>query len=127
MKVELKILVIDDDAMNRKLFRFLLQKEGYEIFEAEDGVAGTRLAREILPHLVLMDIQMPLMDGLAALKALQADEATRSIPVIGVTAYAMKGDRERLLRAGFVDYISKPIDKDSFMRSVKTILERYHE
>jgi len=73
-----------------------------------------------------MDIQMPLMDGLAALKVLRADEATRSIPVIAITSYAMKGDRERLLRSGFVDYISKPVDKDAFMRSVKTTLERYH-
>ncbi|MCK9420947.1 MAG: response regulator [Nitrospirae bacterium] len=126
MKVERKILVVDDDTMNRKLFRFLLQEEGYEVLEAEDGAAGSRLAREVLPHLVLMDIQMPLMDGLAAMKVLQADEATRSIPVIAITSYAMKGDRERLLKSGFVDYISKPIDKDAFMRSVKTTLERYH-
>ncbi len=126
MKMERKILVIDDDTMNRKLFRVLLQKEGYEVFEAGDGAAGTGLAREVLPHLVLMDIQMPLMDGLAALKALRADEATRSIPVIAITSCAMKGDRERLMADGFADYMSKPIDKDAFMRSVKTTLEIYY-
>lgn len=121
-----KILIIDDNAMNRKLFGFLLKTAGYEVFEAEDGRQGVALATEIIPGLILMDIQMPDMDGITALKAIREQEPLRSIPVIAITSYAMKGDRERFLSEGFVDYISKPIDSDTFLISIKTTVERYH-
>ncbi len=121
-----KVLIIDDNALNRKLFGFLLKKAGYDVFEAEDGKQGVERAKEIIPDLILMDIQMPDMDGIAALKAIREAEAAGKIPVIAVTSYAMKGDRERFLSEGFVDYISKPIDNDAFLGSVKTTLERYH-
>jgi CheY-like chemotaxis protein len=121
-----KILVIDDNAMNRKLFGFLLKNAGYEVFDAEDGRQGVALAAKIIPALILMDIQMPGMDGIAALKAIREQEPLRNIPVIAITSYAMKGDRERLLSEGFVDYISKPIDNDVFLASIKNTLERYY-
>ena len=119
-----KILIIDDNAMNRKLFGFLLKKAGYEVLEAEDGKQGIELAKKVIPGLILMDIQMPGMDGMTALKAIREIEATGEIPVIALTSYAMKGDRERFLSEGFVDYISKPIDNEGFLTSIKYTLER---
>jgi len=119
-----KILIIDDNAMNRKLFCFLLKKAGHELFEAEDGKQGVERAKTVIPTLILMDIQLPDMDGVAALRALREYEATGHIPVIAITSYAMKGDRERFLSEGFVDYISKPIDNEVFLASVKTTLDR---
>lgn len=121
-----KVLIIDDNIMNRKLFSFLLKKAGYEVFEAEDGRQGVELAKKVTPSLVLMDIQMPDMDGITALKAIRKIEVSREIPVIAITSYAMKGDRELFLSEGFIDYISKPIDNETFLISVKTTLERYH-
>jgi len=121
-----KILVIDDNAMNRKLFDALLKHAGYEVYEAEDGKQGVELAKTVIPTLILMDIQMPGMDGISALKALREHEATAGIPMIAITSFAMKGDRERFLSEGFIDYISKPIDYKDFLASVKTTLERYH-
>jgi len=117
-----KILVIDDNKMNRQLFGFLLNKLGYDVHEAEDGDSGFELAKQVIPSLILMDIQMPGRDGSEALKALREIEATRKIPVIAITSYAMKGDRERFLAEGFIDYISKPIDNRSFISSVKAAL-----
>ena len=118
-----KILIIDDNAMNRKLFGFLLRKAGYEVLEAEDGKQGVEQAKEVIPDLILMDIQMPGgMDGIAALKAIRTIEAISEIPVIAVTSYTMKGDRESFLSEGFVDYISKPIDSEAFLASIKNIL-----
>ena len=117
------ILVIDDCAINRKLFGFLLKKAGYEVMEAEDGRQGIELAQAVIPRLILMDIQMPNMDGSAALKALLVIEATREIPVIAITSHAMQGDRERLLAEGFADYLSKPIDSTGFLTTINNILE----
>ncbi|TAN41003.1 MAG: response regulator [Nitrospirae bacterium] len=121
-----RILIVEDNAMNMKLFRFLLVTAGFEVIEADDGESGMELAKMYIPDLVLMDIQMPKMDGLTALQNLRADGSTRRIPVIATTSYAMKGDRERFLTEGFTDYISKPIDNDEFLKTVKTTLERYH-
>ncbi len=118
------ILVIDDCAINRKLFDFLLKKVGYEVREAEDGRQGIELAKHVIPRLILMDIQMPDMDGITTLKAIQAIEATREIPVIAITSHAMQGDRERFLAAGFVDYLSKPIDSAGFLTNIQNIIGR---
>ncbi len=122
-----KILIIDDNKMNRKLFRFLLEKAGYEVFDAGDGEAGVRLAVDIIPHLVILDVKMPGgMDGIAVLKALRENNSTSAVPVIVATSNSMKGDRERFLAEGFVDYIAKPIDNALFLSSVKITLERYY-
>lgn len=117
-----KILIVDDNEMNRKLFRSLLQKNGFETIEAEDGATGLQMAKEHLPSLILMDIQMPVMDGLTAMKAIRAEPETSSIPVIALTSYAMKKDKERFLAEGFDAYISKPIDKNAFISAVSKML-----
>ena len=115
----MKILIVDDDAKIRKLLRVVLQSSGYETIEAENGERGIKLAKENIPNLILMDIQMPVMDGISALKIIRLDESTKSIPVIAQTSYAMKGDREKFLAEGFDSYISKPIDVKEFIEIIK--------
>lgn len=114
------ILIVEDNPMNLKLIRDVLQIEGYETLEAETGEAGVELARERHPALILMDVNLPQMDGSEAMKILKADASTRQIPIIAVTSSAMKGDRERLLAAGFDGYISKPIDIKKLHRVVES-------
>jgi CheY-like chemotaxis protein len=127
MNRTITILVIDDNERNIKLFTLLLGSSGYEILTARNGEDGVERAKERLPDLILMDVQMPAMDGITALGLLQADERTKNIPVVAVTSYAMKGDRERLLAFGFVDYISKPIRAKDFLSAVKATVERRYE
>lgn len=120
------VLIADDDAKNRKLFKVALRNSDCETIEAENGEQCVKLAKEKLPDLILMDIQMPVMDGITALKLLASDPATSKIPVIAVTSYAMKGDRERFINEGFNDYISKPIDIKEFLKTVdKAMGEKY--
>ncbi len=119
-----KILLVDDNELNRKLLRVILEFNGYEVVEASNGKEGIKLAKEQLPALVLMDVQMPVMDGIAALQAILADDKTSHIPVAAITSYAMKGDRERLLEKGFIDYIAKPIDKNDVLQRVKSLLKQ---
>ncbi len=115
-----KILIIEDNPMNRDLFRVVLEYHGYDIIEAENGEEGIKMAVEQMPDLILMDLQMPLMDGFAALKALKEMPETKNIRVIAVTSFAMTGDREKVMQAGFDDYISKPIDT----KALPLIVER---
>ena len=103
------ILIVEDNPKNLKLFRDVLQFKGYQTVEAESAEAGIALARERQPALILMDIQMPQMDGREAMTVLKADERTRQIPIIAVTSLAMKGDREELLASGFDGYLAKPV------------------
>jgi two-component system cell cycle response regulator DivK len=103
------ILVVEDNAANMKLAVFLLQNAGYTVLSATDAEAGLTLARNERPNLILMDIQLPGMDGLAATALLKLDAATHAIPVIALTALAMKGDEERILAAGCVGYLAKPM------------------
>ena len=105
-----KILVIEDNDKNRKLIRDVLRYHSYEIIEAENGEEGFKRAKEHLPDLILLDIQMPVMNGLDTIKALKVSPETKHIKVIALTSFAMVGDRERMLKAGFDDYIQKPID-----------------
>lgn len=114
------ILIVEDNPINLKLIRDVLQIKGYETLEAETGEAGVELARERHPALILMDVNLPQMDGRGAMKILKADASTREIPIIAVTSFAMKGDRERLLAAGFDEYISKPIDIQELPRMVES-------
>lgn len=104
------ILIVEDNLKNLKLIRDVLQFHGYTTVEAETGEAGLELAREQQPALILMDVQLPGMDGREAMQRLKADERTRQTPVVALTAFAMKGDRERLLAEGFDGYIAKPIN-----------------
>ncbi len=105
-----KILIVEDNERNRVLLRDLLRHHGYAILESGDGGTAVRLAREHLPDLILMDIQLPVMDGISALKALKEDAATQGIKIIALTAFTMKGDRERMLEEGFDEFLPKPVD-----------------
>lgn len=113
-----RILVIEDNPANRSLVVFLLESVGHEVLQAADGESGIAVAREALPDLVLMDIQLPRMDGLEATGRLKADAATAAIPVCALTALAMKGDEERIRAAGCDGYIAKPIRYREFLATV---------
>jgi two-component system cell cycle response regulator DivK len=117
-----KILVVEDNPANARLAEFLLRKAGHEVLAAEEAATGIALAREKQPDLVLMDIQLPGMDGLEATRQLKADPATSKIPVLALTALAMKGDAERILAAGCNGYLAKPYGHDQFLKAVQAAL-----
>jgi two-component system cell cycle response regulator DivK len=114
-----QILVVEDNEKNMKLFRDVLQAKGYRTLEATTGARAVELTTEHEPDLVLMDVQLPDIDGLEALGRLRAEERTASIPVLAVTAQAMHGDRERFLAAGFDGYLSKPVNILDLVATVK--------
>jgi len=118
------VLIVEDNERNRKLLRDVLQVQGYRTLDAETAEDGIRLAQQSRPGLVLMDIQLPGMDGVAALGALRADPRTRDIPVIAVTASVMPPDRGRIMAAGFDGYLAKPIDVKAFLEAVRETLGR---
>jgi two-component system cell cycle response regulator DivK len=118
------ILIVEDNERNRKLVRDVLQVKGYQTVESETAEEGIRLAREHHPALVLMDIQLPGMDGMAALGHLRADPQTRAIPVMAVTASAMTHNRQQIMAAGFDAYQSKPINVKGFLEAVRELLDR---
>jgi len=117
------VLIVEDNEKNRKLERDLLQFKGYATLEADNAEDGIRMANERLPDLILMDVQLPGMDGIDALGRLRSNPATRDIPVIAVTASAMKQDRERIMQAGFDDYQRKPLDIRDFVELVRHRIE----
>ena len=112
------ILVVEDEPKNLKLVCDLLQACGYTTIEAIDGEQGVELAKVKKPDLILMDIQMPVMDGLEATRILKADTNTKDIPVLALTSYAMKGDEERILEAGCNGYLAKPFDIQELLKEV---------
>ena len=114
-----QILVVEDNEKNLKLLRDVLQATGYRTLEASTGGQALMLATEHRPALVLMDIRLPDMDGVEALGRLRMDERTAAIPVLAVTAQAMRGDRERFMAAGFDGYLSKPVDVDELLEIVR--------
>ena len=118
------ILIIEDNALNRKLVRDVLQAKGYRTLETETAEEGVRLAREHQPALVLMDIQLPGMNGIEALGQLRADPVTQAIPVIAVTASAMTQNRQQIMAAGFDGYQPKPINVAAFLEAVRQTIER---
>ncbi len=113
-----RILLVEDNAVNRDLMQFLLESQGYQVREAGTAQEAFEILKTERPDLILMDIQLPGMNGLEAARKLKEDPATREIPVVAVTSYAMKGDREQALAAGCVGYITKPIDKTTFLQQV---------
>jgi two-component system cell cycle response regulator DivK len=115
-----QILVVEDNERNMRLFCDVLQASGYSTLEATTGESAVKLALEHGPDLVLMDIQLPDIDGVEALDRLRADERTASLPVLALTAQAMEGDRERFLAAGFDGYLSKPVDIAEFVTIVRS-------
>jgi two-component system, cell cycle response regulator DivK len=118
-----QILVVEDNERNMKLFRDVLQASGYRTLEAATGERAVELVFEHRPDLVLMDIQLPGIDGVEALDRLRADGRTASVPVLALTAQAMEGDRERFLAAGFDGYLSKPVNIAEFVATVKRYCE----
>jgi two-component system cell cycle response regulator DivK len=121
-----KILLIEDNEQNRYLVTFLLQARGWEIVHAEDGPAGLALADRIDPALILLDIQLPGMDGYSVARALRANAKFDAIPVVAVTSYAMPGDRERCFESGCNGYLEKPIDPETFGEAVENFLNVGH-
>jgi two-component system cell cycle response regulator DivK len=117
-----KVLIVEDNAANMKLATFLLESAGHTVLSATDAEAGLALARAEQPDLILMDIQLPGMDGLEATVLLKRDEATRAIPVIALTALAMKGDEERIRAAGCDGYIAKPMRYQEFLAIIEARL-----
>lgn len=117
------VLVVEDTKLNLKLVKTLLQLGDYDVLEAHDAENGIQLARIHRPDLILMDIQLPGMDGLAATRLIRSDESISDLPVVAVTSYAMEGDREAAMEAGFTGYITKPIDTRNFLGSLAAYLE----
>ena len=118
------ILVVEDNEKNRRLVRDVLTFKGYEIIEAETGEDGVRLAQERHPHLVLMDIRLPGIDGVEALRRIRADVTTRDIPAMAMTASVMTADRQRIMNAGFDAFQSKPLNVREFVAAVEQLLAR---
>ena len=112
------VLIVEDNELNMKLVRSVLQLENYQIIEADNAEKGIQLARDHHPDLILMDIQLPGMDGLRATELILNDENLKDISIVALTSYAMEGDKEKALAAGCVGYISKPIDTKSFSKTL---------
>lgn len=117
------VLIVEDNELNMKLFRDLLGAHGYETLQTNDGMEALALARTHRPDLILMDIQLPEVSGLEVTKWLKEDEDLKHIPVVAVTAFAMKGDEEKIREGGCEGYLSKPISVQTFMDTVKHFLD----
>lgn len=116
------VLLIEDNEQNRYLATFLLERNGFRVVSAADGPGGIAMAASLRPDLILLDIQLPTMDGHAVARQLRSDATLRDTPIIAVTSYAMPGDRERCLEAGCTGYIEKPIDPDTFVDEISDYL-----
>lgn len=119
-----RILIIEDNVMNMKLFHDLLDAHGFHIIEAEDGIHIIELARKSKPDLILMDIQLPEISGLDVIKTLKAEKEMKHIPIIAVTAFAMKDNEEQVLAAGCDAYVAKPISIEPFLETIHRFLSR---
>ncbi len=120
------ILIIEDNEQNLYLMRFLLTKYGFTVFEATDGLKGLEMAKKIKPYLILLDIQLPAMDGYAVARELRKNDDLAGTIIVAVTSYAMVGDRERILEAGADGYIEKPIDPERFIDQIKKYISNSH-
>jgi CheY-like chemotaxis protein len=119
-----RILLVEDNEMNRDMLSRRLQRKGYEVVLAVDGGQGVEMAKKELPDLVLMDMSLPVLDGWEATRQLKADEATRSIPVIALTAHAMAGDEDKAREAGCDDYDTKPVELPRLLGKIEALLAR---
>ncbi len=118
-----KVMIVEDNELNMKLFRDLVEASGYETVETRNGLIALDLARSSMPSLILVDIQLPEVSGIDVIKRLKEDEELRSVPVVAVTAFAMKGDEERIRASGCEEYMSKPISVPHFITMVKHFLD----
>jgi two-component system, cell cycle response regulator DivK len=119
-----RILVIEDNNQNLYLVTFILEKNGFEVIPAHDGLEGIGLAKKVSPALILMDIQLPVMDGYTVARKLRKNMGEKEIPIIAITSYAMAGDREKALEAGCSGYITKPINPETFISTLEQYLPR---
>ena len=117
-----KILVIEDNERNRYLMTIILEKNGYQVITAQDGEAGLEAACRERPDLILLDIQLPVMDGYEVARRLKENPESKDIPIVAVTSFAMAGDRERILAAGCEGYIEKPINPETFVEEIEKYL-----
>jgi len=117
-----KVLIADDKATSRELVRTVLEQSGHEVFEANDGLAAVRSARDILPDLIILDLHMPEMDGFGAVAELRRDPKFAATPIVALTASAMQGDRDRAITAGFSGYIAKPISLKTLRNEIDRLL-----
>jgi len=117
-----KVLLVEDNEMNRDMLSRRLIRRGFEVVFAVNGKQGVDLARSEKPDIILMDMSLPIMDGWEATRCVKSDDATRSVPVIGLTAHAMSGDRERAIEAGCDDYDTKPVELDRLIGKIERLL-----
>jgi CheY-like chemotaxis protein len=123
----IKILIAEDNAVNRELLRELLELRGYEVLEACDGKEALQMIEQAQPDLVLLDIGMPIMDGFAVVRKVRENPLMAGLPVVAVTAYAMRGDREKILNSGFDGYLSKPVNANSLAEELNRLLDKRDE
>jgi two-component system cell cycle response regulator DivK len=119
-----KILLVEDNEQNRILMRQLLTHHGYEVLESMDGMTGLDMAAVLMPDLILLDIQMPVMNGFAVIRALRKNPELKKLKVIAVTSFSFSGDREKALEEGFDEFVTKPIDTREFPKLIKKILSQ---
>jgi two-component system cell cycle response regulator DivK len=117
-----RVLLVEDNEMNRDMLSRRLTRRGFEVIFAVDGQQGVELARSERPDIILMDMSLPVLDGWEATRRVKADNATRSVPVIGLTAHAMSGDREKAIEAGCDDYDTKPVELDRLIGKIERLL-----
>jgi CheY-like chemotaxis protein len=120
----IRILVAEDNAVNRELLRELLEARGYEVFEASDGQEALHMVEQSRPELLLMDIGMPVLDGFGTIRKIRENPSLATLPVVAVTAYAMRGDRETILNSGFDGYLSKPLNPSSLTAELDRLLTK---
>jgi CheY-like chemotaxis protein len=120
----IKVLIAEDNAVNRELLRELLELRGYTVLEACDGQEALRMIEQAQPELLLLDIGMPVMDGFAVIKNIRENPRLAKLPVVAVTAYAMRGDQERILSSGFDGYLSKPVNPSSLAQELDRVLTK---
>ncbi len=119
-----KTLIIEDNENNMYLISFLLQNNGHDVSQAYDGQEGVALAKSVQPDLILLDIQLPKMNGYEVAVELRKDEDLKTVPIVAITSYAMPGDQEKALNAGCSGYIKKPINPDTFLGEVESYLDK---
>ena len=122
--MSIRTLIIEDNENNMYLTSFLLRNSGHEVYQAFDGQKGVDQALDIVPDLILLDIQLPKMNGYDVAKALRADPVLATIPIVAITSYAMPGDKEKAIAAGCNGYIKKPIDPDTFIAEIESYIDK---
>jgi len=117
-----KVLIIEDNEQNMYMLTYLLESENYEVVQAYNGITGIEATSRTKPDIILLDIQLPEMDGYTVAKNIKSNESLKDIPIIAVTSYAMPGDKEKAIESGAIGYIEKPINPDTFIQQMKSFL-----